>query len=88
MLGLCGNVASAPFIKLSRIFYSGHACPNLNLVIITPLNAQYKIKEKTSTIVYRHVDILWTYQGAKTKNIISAWLCRFKWLQDRMFSVE
>ena len=41
-----------------------------------------KFKKTYAILVYGHVDILWTYQGAKIKNtdflMILAWLCRFK----------
>ena len=37
-----------------------------------------KCKKKNAILVYWHVDILWTYQRAKIKMMILAWLCRFK----------
>ena len=40
IFGCCGNVASvskAPFISYSRVSYFGHACPKLNLVLISRL---------------------------------------------------
>ena len=45
------------------------------------VNAQHNILKTYAILVYGHVDILWTYQGAKIKILIffmiSASLCRF-----------
>ena len=41
--GCCGNVASvpkAPFISYSRISYFGHACPKLNLLLVSRLTGK------------------------------------------------
>ena len=38
-----------------------------------------KYKKTYANLVKGHVDILCTYQGAKIKMTILAWLCRFKY---------
>ena len=54
----------APFLSYSRIFYFGHACPKLSLVLISRLAGKRTTQNlKTYAIlVYGHVDILWTYE--------------------------
>ena len=47
---------------------------------------QYK-KKISAILVYGHVDILWTYQGAKIKMMILTWLCRFH-KHGSIFSLE
>ena len=42
------------------------------------VNAQHKMFKTNVILVYGHVDILWTYKGAKTKMMILAWVCLFE----------
>ena len=73
IFGCCGNVASVPktkFICYSCIFYFGHACPKLTIALIPLLTDKFTTQNLSNTyafLVYGHVDILWTYQGAKIK---------------------
>ena len=74
-MGCCGNVASVsetPFIS-SCISYFEHACLKSNLVIISLLTGECATQNLTNAVlVYGHVDILWTYQGARIKMMILA----------------
>ena len=55
--------AESPFISYSRISYFGHACSNLNFILISRLlaNAQHKNVKTYAILIYERVDILWTY---------------------------
>ena len=57
--GWCSNVASvpkAPFISYSRFSYFGHACPKLNLILISRLTGKRAthIKKTYEILVYGH----------------------------------
>ena len=50
----------------------GHACPKKNRPYFS-LNRQMrntKFKKNDAILVYEHVDIIWTYQGAKIKLLL------------------
>ena len=53
IFGCCGNVASvskAPLISYSRVSYFGHACPKLNLVLISRLIGKHGKRTTTKLI--------------------------------------
>ena len=61
ILGGSGKVASvpnAPFISDSRISYFGHACPKLNLVLMSRLTGKYATQNLQNT--YEIFSCLWT----------------------------
>ena len=60
----------ATFISYSRISYFRHACPKLNLVLISRLTGKRATQNVKKTLAYGHVDILLTYQEAKIKMMI------------------
>ena len=60
----------ATFISYSRISFFRHACPKLNLVLISRLAGKRATQIVKKTLAYGHVDILWTYQEAKIKMMI------------------